>query len=238
MAQPQRFNNGDPNVGRYQGLDQQQYKRPGIGQAHGGYYEQLNNYTPDQLQYQNMARERAQMSMQGLNLPGSQQNSFEPQAQLAYNNFHQKGIPLLAERFAGMGGNSGASLSSPDLYRNLSAGQSDVEAQIAALRSQYNLQNSAQQSGNYFNLSNQGNQQQFSNSYTPPVEQEPELPWWKSLLKSAIPALGGAAATAFGGPAAGQAVYNAGRAVGDSFSPPSGGVGGRYNKALNGVQSR
>lgn len=61
--------------------------------------------------------------------------SFEPIEKLARQNFQQQTIPSLAERFAGLGG-----LQSTAFKGELGRAGSNLENQLAALRSQYGLQ--------------------------------------------------------------------------------------------------
>lgn len=99
------------------------------------------------------------------------QTSFEPIAQLARQNFQEQTIPALAERFAGLGG-----LQSTAFKGELGRAGSNLDNQLAALRSQYGLQQGDLQAktanilGNLglgqaealgrFRLGNQGNQLQ------------------------------------------------------------------------------
>ncbi len=70
-------------------------------------------------------------------LPNLQQSDFGPIEQLARQNFEQKTIPSIAERFAGLGG-----LNSTAFRGELGNAGSNLESQLAALRSAHGLQQS------------------------------------------------------------------------------------------------
>lgn len=89
----------------------------------------------------------------GLNLPGSQQNSFTPIKNEAIRRFEEEGVPSIAARFQSLGNRDlepGPHNSA--LYKMLGSGRRQLESQLAALEAQYGLQNQQQQSGNLFNL--------------------------------------------------------------------------------------
>lgn len=70
-------------------------------------------------------------------LPNLQQSDFGPIEQLARQNFEQQTIPSIAERFAGLGG-----LGSTAFRGELGKAGSNLESQLAALRSAHGLQQS------------------------------------------------------------------------------------------------
>ncbi len=102
----------------------------------------------------------------GLDLPGGQSN-FAPIAEQAQRNFQQRTVPTLAERFGSLGNSSGASLSSPDLYKQLGNAGANLEGDLASLQSQHGLQQQGQQANNYFNLLNAGLGSQFDYEVMP-----------------------------------------------------------------------
>lgn len=95
------------------------------------------------------------------------ENAFENFAQPYNQQFEQKILPGIAERFAGFGANSGA-LSSSGFGQALSGGASDFQSQLAQLFSQLQMQGAGQLSQNYGMLQNAfGNQAQGALGYQP-----------------------------------------------------------------------
>lgn len=122
----------------------------GIGTP--GYSQQYPRFTPEQ--------QLAMSSLLGTSLSGLQSNQFdfEPIASYSRKKFHEETVPLLSERFAGMGG-----IGSSGYQNALSQAGSDLEANLAALRAQYGLQ----REGNLQNLLSYGLQPTFENIYVP-----------------------------------------------------------------------
>lgn len=153
--------------------------RPGVFRSVPATTKQYSTLTPDQQNLHSIIASLAGKSLPQTNLPGSQQNSFEPQREDALRRFSEEGIPSIAARFQGM---TNGALSSEDLYQQLGGARSQLEGQLKSLESQYNLQNSGQQSGNLLSLLNMGlGGNQFD--YTRVPEQQ-------SLLKQGINAFG------------------------------------------------
>lgn len=103
--------------------------------------EQLQRFEPDQ---QKALQQLLQMGMQGLQNP---YGGFDPIAQRARSQFNQQTIPTLAERFTSMGGYGTGALSSPVFASQLGAAGAGLEEGLAALQSQYGLQNRALSQG-------------------------------------------------------------------------------------------
>jgi len=93
---------------------------------------QLQRFNPQQQGWQSQA---GQMAMQGLQNPLA---GFEPIAQQARSQFQTQTIPSLAERFTSFG--QGGQRSSDFMGAAAGAGQ-DLEENLAAMGSQYSLQN-------------------------------------------------------------------------------------------------
>lgn len=75
-----------------------------------------------------------QILQQALGQLANPQQGFEPQAQLARQQFQEEGIPSLAERFSGLGAGSQRSSA---FTGELAKGLGGLESQLAALGSQY-----------------------------------------------------------------------------------------------------
>lgn len=97
--------------------------------------EQVSRYTPEQTAALNQV---LGMGLQGLQDP---YQGFEPIEKKARSSFAQQTIPSLAERFTSTGG----ALSSPSFASQIGQAGAGLEENLAALRSQYGLQNRAQQ---------------------------------------------------------------------------------------------
>ena len=76
-----------------------------------------------------------QSGLQGFNNP---YQGFEPIEQYARTQFQQQTVPSLAERFTSLGNNK---ISSPAFASQLGYAGSNLEQGLAALRSQYGMQN-------------------------------------------------------------------------------------------------
>ena len=88
---------------------------------------------------------------------------FEPIEQQARTGFAQSTVPLLAERFAGLG--SGAGLSSPSFASQLGQHGAGLEQGLAALKSQYGLHNEQLNQNKFGQLANIGFQPSFQNNH-------------------------------------------------------------------------
>jgi len=119
-----------------------------------GRVQQSPTMTQGQMGAQNQA---LQMAMQGLQNPYS---GFDPIQQQEMQRFQQQTIPGLAERFTSMG--EGGQRSSA-FQGALGGASADLGSQLAALRSQYGLQ----QQGQMQNLLGMGLRPQFESIYQP-----------------------------------------------------------------------
>jgi hypothetical protein len=101
--------------------------------------QQLPTINPQQQQLQSQLLQylMQQLSQQQDLSPEDAERGFAPYENLARENFSQKTIPSLAERFTGMG--SGGQRSSA-FQSALGQAGSGLESNLAALRSQYGLQ--------------------------------------------------------------------------------------------------
>ena len=95
----------------------------------------INKYSPEA---QSALSQLTGSASQGFNNPYA---GFDPIAQRARSQFHGNTVPGIAERFASLGSNS---LSSPALYSQLGAAGAGLEESLAALQSQYGMQNRGQ----------------------------------------------------------------------------------------------
>ena len=121
--------------------------------AHKGKWNQISTMTPEQKQRASWA---GNMGMQQIQNPYA---GFDPIAKKAQSTFHQQTVPGLAERFTSMG--SGSALSSPAFASQLSQAGGDLSESLAALMSQYGLQ----QQGLGQHLMGMGQTPQFENAY-------------------------------------------------------------------------
>ena len=120
-----------------------------------GRMQQTPLYTPQQTSTMNQLMGTA---MQGL---GNNQFDFAPIEAQARKGFSQQTIPSLAERFTSMG--SGGGQRSSAFQGALGGAGADFESNLAALRSQYGLQ----QQGNMMNMLGMSLRPQFENNYFP-----------------------------------------------------------------------
>ncbi len=172
---------------------------------------QIPNFNPQQLQ---VLQQFLQQGSQGL-----QNNNFEPYANKARENFASKTLPLLAERFGALAGDSRGS---SGLVGQLSGAGSELESSLGALGAQHDFQLNSL-------LAQLGLQPQNENIY------EEEKPGFaetagNTFLSKILPLLlkiGGGAATGFatGGPvgALGGAAVGAGSGIYDAYNAPSAG---------------
>jgi hypothetical protein len=96
---------------------------------------QIEQFTPQQLEI------LQQLLSQGSSMMRDPYKEFEPIAKYAQSQFTRNVVPSLAERFTSMGSNS---LSSPSFASQLGAAGSDLAERLAAMRSQYGMQNRSQ----------------------------------------------------------------------------------------------
>jgi hypothetical protein len=174
--------------------------------------QQVSTFTPQQQQVQNQALQRLIGMLQEQQDPYS---GFQPIAQQAQNRFNSQIIPSLAERFT----STGSSLSSPAFASQLGQSGSDLSSNLAALQSQYGLQNRQMFNSELANLLGYGLQPSFESIYhkRQPGLFESAVPGIASGVSSALisllPYALGAAGTAAGGPFGGAAGGAAGSAL-------------------------
>ncbi len=99
----------------------------------GKFKQSPNKYNPQQ---QSALNATLQQGLQGLQNPTA---GFEPIEKYAQNKFKSESIPGLAERFTSMGGSDTGR--SSDFAGMLGGAQSDFDLGLAALKSQYGMQN-------------------------------------------------------------------------------------------------
>ena len=99
-----------------------------------GQPNQVHQLPTQTTQGANVLQQLLSMGSQGFKNPYA---GFEPIAQQARNNFSQQTVPLLAERFTGIGGG----LSSPAFASQLGQAGAGLNANLAAQQSQYGMQN-------------------------------------------------------------------------------------------------
>jgi len=160
-----------------------------------GFWDKLGEFaagTPAQLHQVNRFSPEVQTALQQLLGQGMQglQNptqGFQPIENQARANFNQQTIPSLAERFTGF---TGGASSSPSFISQLGQAGAGLDTNLAALKSQYGLQNQAQM----MQLLGMATQPQFENYMQPGQE---------GFLQAALPAFGRAGMAALGGSALG-----------------------------------
>lgn len=91
-----------------------------------------NRFAPEQV---NLMSQLGQMGMQGFNDP---YQGFGAIKDNAMNTFNTEIVPSILERFNAIGDNA---LSSPSLHMQLGQGSKDFARELAAMQSQYGLQN-------------------------------------------------------------------------------------------------
>lgn len=128
---------------------------------------------------------------------GVYQNFEKPYLQ----EFEQKTVPGLAEKFAGLGA-MGGGLSSSGFGQSLGAAGANLQTQLAQMKDQFRRQSINDLLGQYNQLTNRGlGTKSFENVYDPGTQGQ--LGFGGKLLDAGLTA----AATAFGGPAGG-ALYS------------------------------
>jgi hypothetical protein len=170
------FNPSAFGVGLIPGLvSTLQQKKPGFFQGAGEFFTGrpggLQPFSPYSQNQMNIFDQLSSMGLQGFQNPYA---GFDPIAQRATSQFQQQIIPSIAERFTSMGGGS---LSSPAFASQLGQAGSGLAENLAALQSQYGLQNRAQM----LSLLGLGLTPQYQ------FQQTPEQP---GFLQQIIPSLG------------------------------------------------
>lgn len=124
--------------------------------------QQLNRFTPQQQGVQDQGIQNLLRLLQGgQNVPG-QAPGFAPLAQKAQTQFNTQTIPGLAERFTAMGGQNSSAFQGA-----LGSAGAGLNENLAALESQYGLQQNAQNQQLMQLLSGIGFQPQFENIVSP-----------------------------------------------------------------------
>jgi hypothetical protein len=173
-----------------------------------GYNSQLQQLPRFSQEQQGLLSQVGQGALQGL-----QQNpaNFGPIADLAQKRFQERTIPTLAERFTSLG-------ASPTQFQGYAAGAgADLQAQLAAMQSQHELQ----QRGQYLQQAGLGLQPSFENIY---------IPQTSGLLGAAAPGL-----AQYGLQAAAsnpEAVGAIGSSIGDAFGSAGLGTAGLAGAGL------
>jgi hypothetical protein len=127
-----------------------------------GYSSNIPLQSPQQAQLANLLGQSAQGVLSGGLKPNY--SGFEPIANQARSQFYQDIVPTLAERFTAMGGGAQSSSAFPAA---LSSAGSELSQGLAALQSQYGMQNQDQQLRLLQVLLGGAMQPQFENLYTP-----------------------------------------------------------------------
>jgi len=99
-----------------------------------GQIQGVSPYSPEALQ------DMSKLRRSGLDILANPSAGFEPIAQQARTRFGQQTVPMLAERFLG----SGQNLASSGLTQQLGQAGAGLEEALAAMQSQYGLQNRSQ----------------------------------------------------------------------------------------------
>ncbi len=109
------------------------FKQGAFGQQEA--FFQSPTVTPEQM---NVLEQLLSGGLQGLQNP---YQGFEPIEQKARSGFAQQTVPGLAERFTSLGSHGAGALSSPAFASELGQAGAGLEESLAAMRSQYGLQN-------------------------------------------------------------------------------------------------
>lgn len=164
--------------------------------------ETVPNLNPNQLALQNKV-----MGSAGnlLNQTNQYKFDFTPIEQQARENFQTRTIPSLAERFVGQGSGTRSSA----FQGAIGSAASDLETNLAALKSEYGLRNQGQQQSYLSNLLGYGLQPNSDNFYTPPQEGP-----GKQLVDAAGNIIGAVGTQAIKSGVAGAGLKKAGAALG------------------------
>lgn len=150
-----------------------------------GEFQQQSRFTGQQsdLLNQQILPSIAPMLQQ---LQQRQGQGFGPIAEQATKQFRTQSIPSLAQRFGSMGSSRGGS----DYLHALSSAESGLQGNLAALGSQYDLQNNSQMQSLLLSLLGLGTQPQFESLY---------LPGSQGVIHQILPALASLFGARFGG---------------------------------------
>jgi hypothetical protein len=124
--------------------------------------QQFNRFTPQQQGLQNQSIGGAMNLLKQLQ---GNQFDFAPIAQQARDQFSNQVVPSLAERFSSLG--SGGSQNSSAFQGALGAAGAGLESNLAALKSQYGLQQRGQNINLLSSLLGHGMNPSFENTYIP-----------------------------------------------------------------------
>ncbi len=124
--------------------------------------QQLGRFTPQQSNLQNQSIQQLLQLLQGGQGIGGQAPGFAPIAQKAQTQFNTQTIPSLAERFTALGGQNSSAFQGA-----LGSAGAGLNENLAALESQYGLQQNAQNQQLMQLLSGIGFQPQFENIVSP-----------------------------------------------------------------------
>lgn len=125
----------------------------GSAASHRGRFQQLDRFSPQQNS------QLDQLTQLGLGQLQNPYQGFQGIADQARSNFNNVTVPGLAERFAG----SNSRTSSPAYLQQLGAAGAGLDTNLAALQSQYGLQ----QQSNAQGLLGMGLQPRFDQTYIP-----------------------------------------------------------------------
>lgn len=181
-----------------------------------GFIAQSPAQSPQQLGLSNNLINQAGGLINNLNDPNSRYQGFQPIAENAQNNWDTHILPSIMQRFANSTGGGQSRFGGGGYAKELSKANAESQLGIAALQSQYGLQNQGlmqQLLGQYLHGAYQP---QFQTNYISPVQ---------GALAQASPAigrllgggLGAAAGGFFGGPAGAMAGASIGSGVGGLF---------------------
>ena len=180
--------------------------------------QQAPRFSPQQIGGQNQLLQQSLGGLQNLQKPFD----FGPIEQQARSGFAQQTVPLLSERFSGMGNNA---LSSPAFASQLGQAGAGLEENLASLKSQVGLQDTNRQQSLLLNLLQSGLQPQFENLV---FEGRPGIGGdIISMLGSILPLLlgagtgGGGTAIGAGAGLLGSALKNSGGGNKSQFANPS-----------------
>ena len=171
-------------------------------------WEKISNFTPEQQRLFSKDLQRTQQNAGGYkNAMGILQKYLNPESDIYknfeqpyLNQFNQQIVPELAERFGGMNA-MGSGLMTSGFGQALGAAGSNLQAQLAAMKQQYQRQSINDYLNQYNQSVNRGlNTQSFQNVYDPGTQGQ--LGFGGEALKMGATAL----ASIFGGPAGGAAV--------------------------------
>jgi hypothetical protein len=121
---------------QYSGGLSPQKKRSGIGEFFLGKQQQYNQVPTQTPQAMQLLQQLLSSGAQGIQNP---YQGFEPIAQQAQRQFETQTVPGLAERFTALG--SGGSQNSSAFQGALGSAGAGLSTDLAALKSQYGLQN-------------------------------------------------------------------------------------------------